>query len=126
GQGTSREREAGGGSACGETRSGAATEGSEMPRCAGKVLRRAQPSGVLALVVLPVLARLDRLPPVTVIPVPGDGLGQPGLAERVLGSPAERSQLGVVERVPPVVACAIVDVPDEVGIGAGQLENPVR
>ena len=84
-----------------------------MLRCAGKVLRRAQPSRVLALVVLPVLAGLDRLPPVAVLAVPGDRLRQPGLAERVRRRPAERAQLGVVERVAAVVAGAVLDVPDE-------------
>ena len=51
--------------------------------------------------------------------------GKPALAERVLGRPAERPQLGVVDRVAAIVARAILDVADQAGVGAGQLEDAV-
>src|SRR4029453_19265990 len=43
-----------------------------------------EPRAVLLLVVAPVLATLDRLPPGPVVPVPRDRLVQSGLAEGVL------------------------------------------
>src|SRR5581483_10113755 len=84
-----------------------------------------QPLGVLLPVVLAVLAGLDRLPPRAVVAIPLDGLGQ-AVVERAPRRPAERPQLGVVQRVAAVVTRAGVDVADEARVGAGQLEDPLR
>src|SRR5437899_9166120 len=63
-----------------------------------------EPSGVLRVVVAAVLARLDRLPPLAVRPIPLDGLLEPARIERVGRRPAEAAQLGRVDRVAAVVA----------------------
>ena len=69
-------------------------EGDHAPAQGGRAqLRRrgasvCEPRGVLLLVVLAVLARLDRLPPAAVGEVPGDRLGD-ALVERLVRRPAE-------------------------------------
>src|SRR5581483_8322347 len=105
-------------------RGAAATEGSGDLRWTRNVLR--EPRGVLALVVLAILAGLDRLPPVAAGAVPVDRLRQAGLAERVPRRPSDRAQLGVVERVAAVVTGAVLDVADQARVGARQLDDPVR
>ena len=54
--------------------------------------------------------------------VPGDRLGD-ALLERLLRLPAERAQLGRVERVAAVVAGAVLDVADQRLVGARQPED---
>src|SRR5687767_10434086 len=86
----------------------------------------AQLLSVLALVVLAILARADRLPPPGVVPVPLDG-GRDAVAKSDLGLPAQlgRRLLGA-QGVPPVVAEAVLDVLDQRLVAAGQLENPAH
>ena len=54
----------------------------------------AEPSCVLLLVVLAVLAAFQRLPPVAVLAVPLDGRREP-VRERALGLPTELTELAV-------------------------------
>src|SRR5439155_3731548 len=75
-----------------------------------------------AVVVLP-LPGLDRLPPAAVLAIPGDGLPEPVL-EAPLRGPAERRELRAIERVAAVVAETVLDVPDEPGVGTGELQDP--
>ena len=85
----------------------------------------AEPLGVLLLVVRAVVAGLDRLPPVAVVAVPGDRLGQ-AVRERARRRPAERPELRGVQRVAAIVPGAVLDVTDERLVGAGQLEDRPR
>src|SRR5262245_48493871 len=85
-----------------------------------------KPLRVLLLVVAPVLAGLDGLPPQAVVAVPLDRLSQPALAEGMPPRPPERAELRVVDRVPAIVAGSIVHVPDQRGVGPRELEDPVR
>src|SRR5436190_24166994 len=79
-----------------------------------------EPCGVLAGVVLAVLAGLDLLPPVPVVAIPGDRRGE-AIGERRLRTPAEPAQLPGVERVAAIVAGAVVDAGEQGGVRAGQL-----
>src|SRR5206468_12893814 len=88
----------------------------------GPELGRREPRRVLRVVVAPVLARLDRLPPGAVVAVPLDGLREAFL-EAPLGLPAELAQLRGVERVAAIVPGAILDVADQRGVGARELED---
>ena len=86
----------------------------------------AEPVGVLAAVVLAVLARLERLPPVA--PLRGTtrrSSARPSSNERSGSQPRARS-FEESSAVAPVVARAVVDVADERRVGAGQLEDPLR
>src|SRR5512134_2436694 len=83
------------------------------------------PRGVLRLVVLPEGSGLDGLPPRLVRAVPLDRRGQRGVEARG-GRPAERADLGGVERVAPVVARAIGHRGDEALRLAEQGQDPVR
>src|SRR4051794_41489288 len=65
---------------------------------AGEPPALAQRAPVVALVVLAVLARADRLPPPGVVAVPGDGLLQ-ALLEADLRRPAQRAGLLGAQRV---------------------------
>src|SRR5581483_6569685 len=91
----------------------------------GRVLNRrarGEALAVLLLVVLLVLARLDRLPPGAVLAVPVDGRAD-AVVEVHLRLPAERVQLRRVDRVAPVVAGPVVDAAQQRPIGARQLEQ---
>src|SRR5688500_1484041 len=73
---------------------------------------RTLPPGVLLLVVLQVLAALDRLPPLRVVAVPLDRRAD-GLLELVPRRPAELAlDLRRVDRVAAVVAGAVLDLRD--------------
>ena len=85
----------------------------------------AKRSRVLAPVVGEVLAGLERLPPCR----GWRGTTRPSRRARLevlLGPPAERVQLRRVERVAAVVARPVLDVADELVVGAGQLEDAPR
>src|SRR5262249_26342625 len=82
----------------------------------------AERTTVLALVVLAVIARTDRLPPPRAVAVPGDRLLQ-ALGEAHLRLPAERAQLLGGERVAAVVARPVGDVLDQRLVVAGQLDD---
>src|SRR4051812_46507451 len=85
-----------------------------------------EPGRVLLLVVRAVVVGLlDPLPPDAVVAVPGDGRGE-ALGERPAAAPAERFELGRVERVAPIVARPVVDAPDQRLVRAGQLEDAAR
>src|SRR5215207_4202979 len=84
----------------------------------------AKPSRVLLVVVKSVLARLDRLPPVATLAVPGDRLGET-LLESTAWLPTEGVDPGGVESVAAIVPRAIGDVPHETRIRAAELENQV-
>ncbi len=87
-----------------------------------RIRHRAQARPVLALVVLAVFAGADRLPPVAVVAIPGDG-PLDALVEVDLRPPAER--LGAVggERVAAVVPEPVVDVVDQRLVATGELED---
>src|SRR3954453_23325309 len=79
---------------------------------------------VLALVVLAIGARADRLPPAGVLLVPRDGLLE-SLVEGHLRQPAELADLLAGERVAAVVPEPVGDVLDEVLRLAGELDDPL-
>src|SRR6185436_16283424 len=64
----------------------------------------------------------DRLPPVAVVAVPGDGFRK-AVGKRAERRPAERAQTGGVERVTAVVPGSVLHVPGERLVGARQLED---
>src|SRR3989442_16023465 len=81
---------------------------------------------VLLLVVRAVVAGLDRLPPVAVLAVPLHRLGEAGGVQRVPRRPPERTQLGRVHGVAPVVPRPVGDVANEVRRRTGEIEDAAR
>src|SRR5918996_3683265 len=88
----------------------------QAPTPSGEAVR------VLALVVVEVLARLDPLPPGTVVAVPGDGLDE-RLGELAPRLPAQCPQARGVDRVATIVTGPVLDVPDEGWAHTGQLDD---
>src|SRR5215211_82880 len=84
----------------------------------------AKATRILLVVVASVLARLDRLPPVATLAVPGDRLGET-LLESTAWLPLEGVDPGGVEAVAAIVPRAVGDVPHETRIRAAELENQV-
>src|SRR5206468_11762944 len=80
---------------------------------------------VLALVAGPVVARADRLPPVRVLAVPRDGVGEP-VAEAPPRRPPERAHLLGREGVAAVVPRAIRHVLDQVRVAARELDDALH
>ena len=100
----------------------AGARSAKRARSAAELGGPSQALAVLAAVVLAVLVRLEPLPPVTPIAVPGDGVRKPAL-EAPLGPPAKLRELRRVQGVAPVMAGAVIDMPEQRPVGARQLED---
>src|SRR5918992_3025961 len=81
-------------------------------------------AAVLALVVGPVVARADRLPPGPVVAVPGDRALE-SFGEPHLRLPAQRARLRGAQRVAAVVPRPVGHVLDQRLGGAGVLDDPL-
>ena len=84
-----------------------------------------QRAAVMALVVLAVRARADRLPPPGVVAVPLDRAREPVVEPRPR-PPAQAGELVGGERVAAVVAGPVGHVFDQRFVGSGQLQDPVH
>src|SRR5262245_6014099 len=90
-----------------------------------RMISRPQLLSVLALVVVAVLVRADRLPPPGVVAIPLDYRSQ-SLLEPDLGHPAEIGRFLRGERVAAVVAQPVLDVLDQRLVATGELQDLVN
>ncbi len=82
-------------------------------------------AGVLPPIVLEPLPGLETAPPALVLEVPGDRAGEP-VVEARRRRPAQRAELGAVDRVAAVVAGSVGDEADKRGVGADELDDAAR
>src|SRR4051794_10322140 len=95
-----------------------------LPRRLLQTCSLLQRLAVLPLVVLLVVTRADRPPPVLVLAVPVNG-PLDALVEADGRLPAQRLEAGGGERVPAIMARAVLDVFDQRLVAIGQGQDPL-